>query len=469
MKKKFTLILVNSLLLAGVSQAQQGEALSCEGNGPVSAVIVPSNNTLEVTEYTVETWFNWSNSGSAVEFIFSRGNSIELHTGPSNNSFRFIPVPGVYLDTEADVFLSNTWNHLAVVYNPTDTVAKIYVNGAEVSYVNNGSSPISTAVSPVTNDVNSDFLIGQRVGGSYSFNGIVDEFRFWNRALSLYEIQQQMNCEIPGASCDLNLLINMHFNQGIADGNNTELMHAIDDSGYDNNGLLQQFGLMSTTSNFTSPGAVTSGSSCVLESGIDTHTACGSFVWMDGNTYTASNTTATYTIEGGSSVNGCDSLVTLNLTLNTVNTGVTLNANTLTATQAGATYQWVDCSNNFAVIGGATNQSFSPSTNGNYAAIVTLNNCSDTTACTAITTIGIDENSSELLSVYPNPSSGKIQVELKQAATVEITSLLGEIIHRQVCTDGIHTIDLTNQANGVYLFNLHSKSSSQLVRIVIQH
>lgn len=468
MKKKFTFI-VASLFAIGNLNAQQGEALSCQDNNAFSAVIVPSNSTLDVSEFTVETWFNWSSSGSVVEFIFSRGNSIELHTGPSNNSLRFIPVPGVFLDTDADVFLSNTWNHLAVVYDPADSVAKIYVNGAEVSFVNNGTNPITTPVAPITIDVSSDFLIGQRVGGSYTFNGIVDEFRFWNRALSHYEIQQQMNCEIPGASCDQNLIINMHFNQGIANGDNTTITEAIDDSGNNNNGLIQQFALMNSTSNFTSPGAVTSGSSCVHESGVDTHTACGSFVWIDGNTYTATNTTATHIIAGGSAINSCDSTVTLNLTLNTVNVGVTLNANTLTATQAGATYQWVNCSNNFAVIAGATSQSFSPSSNGNYAAIVTLNGCSDTTACTAISTIGVDENSSELLSVYPNPGSGKIQVELKQGATVEITNLLGEIIHRQVCTDGINTIDLTNQANGVYLLNLHSQSSTQLVRIIIQH
>ena len=49
-------------------------------------------------------------------------------------------------------------------------------------------------------------------------------------------------------------------------------------------------------------------------SGIDTQTTCGAYTWIDGNTYTASNNTATYTIIGGS-VNGCDSIVTLDLTI----------------------------------------------------------------------------------------------------------------------------------------------------------
>ena len=49
--------------------------------------------------------------------------------------------------------------------------------------------------------------------------------------------------------------------------------------------------------------------------GTDIQSACGSFTWLDGNTYTSSTNTPVYTIVGGN-VNGCDSLVNLNLTIN---------------------------------------------------------------------------------------------------------------------------------------------------------
>ena len=49
-------------------------------------------------------------------------------------------------------------------------------------------------------------------------------------------------------------------------------------------------------------------------SGTDTQVACGSYTWIDGNTYTASNNSATFTILNGS-INGCDSNVTLDLTI----------------------------------------------------------------------------------------------------------------------------------------------------------
>jgi hypothetical protein len=51
--------------------------------------------------------------------------------------------------------------------------------------------------------------------------------------------------------------------------------------------------------------------------GTDVLTACDSYVWIDGNTYTSSNNTATHTLTNAA---GCDSVITLNLTLNTKST-----------------------------------------------------------------------------------------------------------------------------------------------------
>src|SRR5690606_13959419 len=53
---------------------------------------------------------------------------------------------------------------------------------------------------------------------------------------------------------------------------------------------------------------------CGTITGIDTINSCGSYSWIDGITYTENNSTATFNIEGGAA-NGCDSLVTLNLTI----------------------------------------------------------------------------------------------------------------------------------------------------------
>ena len=67
-------------------------------------------------------------------------------------------------------------------------------------------------------------------------------------------------------------------------------------------------------------------------SGTDTQTACDSYTWIDGNTYTASNNTATHVLTNAA---GCDSTVTLDLTINNSTTG--------TDTQIACdSFTWID-------------------------------------------------------------------------------------------------------------------------------
>ena len=123
----------------------------------------------------------------------------------------------------------------------------------------------------------------------------------------------------------------------------------------------------------------------------DTKKACGSYTWIDGNIYTTTNNTAIFNIPGGA-VNGCDSIISLDLTINPIpNNDVSQNDNTLTATQTVASYQWVDCDNENAIIIGEINQSFTTTSTGNYAVIVTINECGITSECSLIDFIGLGE------------------------------------------------------------------------------
>ncbi len=123
--------------------------------------------------------------------------------------------------------------------------------------------------------------------------------------------------------------------------------------------------------------------------GTDVVTACDSYLWIDGNTYTSSNNTATYTL---TNIGGCDSTVTLNLTITpSPNNNVTQVSTELIADQSGATYQWLDCDDNFSYVFGETGQSFTPVVTGNYAVEVNLNGCMDTSTCYLIDYTGLGE------------------------------------------------------------------------------
>lgn len=147
--------------------------------------------------------------------------------------------------------------------------------------------------------------------------------------------------------------------------------------------------------------------------GTDVQTACQSFTWIDGNTYTSSNNTATFNIVGGAA-NGCDSLVTLDLTIINVDVSTSVVGATISANTTGASYQWLDCDNGFAPIPGETNQNYTATSNGNYAVEITENNCVDTSICVSITTIGIENNPLDGTSIFPNPATSKLYLNLPE-------------------------------------------------------
>ena len=200
---------------------------------------------------------------------------------------------------------------------------------------------------------------------------------------------------------------------------------------------------------------------------VDTQTACESYSWVDGNTYTTSNNTATYTTTNAA---GCDSIVKLDLTINPLpDASTTVAGETITATQTGATYIWVDCDNGNAPIPNETSQSFTPLVTGNYAVRIILNGCTETSDCVSLTVVGINENELEnSLSVYPNPSKGQFNIELNQAAEITITNALGVIVKTQNCIAGKNKITLADAPNGLYFVQLTHNNATLTKKVILQ-
>jgi len=140
-----------------------------------------------------------------------------------------------------------------------------------------------------------------------------------------------------------------------------------------------------------------------------------------------------YTVTGTDNTTGCTDIDSVLVTLiDLPDTTVIQNGIQLTAVLTGATYQWVDCGNNFAPIIGENAVSFTPSATGNYAVIVTQNNCSDTSSCYNIITVGINDISTDYtLAIYPNPShGGRIEITGHDQvdATIDVFDITGKMI-----------------------------------------
>jgi len=182
-------------------------------------------------------------------------------------------------------------------------------------------------------------------------------------------------------------------------------------------------------------------------------TACFSYTVPSGNaTYTASGTY----MDTVTNYTGCDSIMTINLTINTVDVAVNVTGVTLTAAATSAGYQWLDCTNNMVAISGATSQSFTPTANGNYAVEVTENGCVDTSACYPITTIGMDESANNRITVYPNPTKGTFVLASRQdllPVTVSLYHISGKLMFTKVVRDAKAEININGPA-GMYILKL---------------
>ncbi len=188
---------------------------------------------------------------------------------------------------------------------------------------------------------------------------------------------------------------------------------------------------------------------CVNTSSQINETGCGTYTAPDGQIYTQSGT-YNATIPNAT---GCDSLITINLTIQNVDTGVSLNVNTLTSNETGAQYQWIDCATN-QQIANATQQSFTPTLSGNFAVVVINGNCSDTSSCTSVLQVSIDEKTSNTLSVQPNPTSGIINIYgLKPYAQnkVILYSISGEKMSELIAFESEIEMNLDKYAPGMYL------------------
>ncbi len=178
--------------------------------------------------------------------------------------------------------------------------------------------------------------------------------------------------------------------------------------------------------------------------------------------------TMTYNVTG-TDANGCQNTDAVIVTVNTVNISTAVLNETITSAASGASYQWINCSNN-SPVSGATAQSFTATANGSYAVVVTENGCSDTSACQTISSVGIEEASNTAFSVFPNPTNGSFTLATGNMEVEEVCILdvFGKTVSALKPTGNIVALSLEGYANGIYFVRITSEGSVNMVRIIKQ-
>ncbi len=134
-------------------------------------------------------------------------------------------------------------------------------------------------------------------------------------------------------------------------------------------------------------------------------------------------------------------------------------------------YQWLLGGN---AITGANSSSFTATSTGSYRVIVTnANGCVDTSAPVTITVSGINEITTPVISIYPNPTENVLQLRcdnLGGNTTFELRDAIGRIIYSQNTAAPAYMgqIDLTPYARGVYLLTIHSANMATVTKQVVK-
>lgn len=165
----------------------------------------------------------------------------------------------------------------------------------------------------------------------------------------------------------------------------------------------------------------------------------------------------------------CDSLINVELIIG-AESGVTRDHGRLRADAVNASYQWLDCDQNYSIIPGAINRVFTPAKNGNYAAEIVHNGCIDTTACFLVANAGrTSSDSAPVIDLFPNPTNGPVKIDLgnyNESITVTVRNAYGQIVFKKTASQVKHIELNIDGLPGVYFVQCETSLKNVVFSVI---
>lgn len=231
---------------------------------------------------------------------------------------------GYYTQQFTNVYGCDSIITLCLTLN-TPTSSTISISACD-SYVFNGNQIFVSGqyIDTIPNTVGCDSIITLNLtilNSTVSVSSIsVCGSYFWPQSNQTYSLSGQYIDSIPNAAgCDSIIILNLTILQSSNDNVNVSSCYSytwpINNQIYTTSGQY-----IDTILNAAGCDSIITLNLTILSSyNTDVLTACDSFTWIDGITYTSSTNTPTWTLTNAS---GCDSIVNLNLTIFYSNTGI---------------------------------------------------------------------------------------------------------------------------------------------------
>ncbi len=205
----------------------------------------------------------------------------------------------------------------------------------------------------------------------------------------------------------------------------------------------------------------------LAESAQSINLCAGESLTINGETYTESGIYQTIY----SDMNGCDSTVTTTLFIDNLQAQISSSEQNLSAINypENATFQWLDCDNNFSPISGETNSVFTPDADGSYAVMVSNSLCSATSSCEDFVTIGlpsISNGSDWTVVVFPNPFRDIVSLKTNysnQPVTYTLLDNVGRQILKGVIYQETAILPMNGIASGAYSLKVQDGYGNRVI------
>jgi hypothetical protein len=406
-----TKVVVVSQPSSGITATTSSTSVSCFGGSNGTAGVTASGGT---SPYT----YSWAPSGG---------------TGATASGLS----AGSYTCTITD----NNNCMISKLLNITQPSAALSANAISTSISCNGGSATVTVTGTGGTSPYAGTGSFTDVAGSYTYTVTDDNGCLASTNITITE-PSVLTASVSATSISCNggsATVTVTDNGGtapyISPGSITEAAGSYTYTVTDNNGCTA-----STSITISQPAAIATSQSFTV--------CAGGNVTVGTHTYA---TTGTYT-DVLTSLGGCDSTITTNLTVqNSIDIGTTVTGGTVSSNQAGATYQWIDCTNGDAPIAGATNQSYSGT--GTFAVTITLNGCVATSTCVSIVSTDIPNVNaiSNIINIYPNPNSGTFTLTSTSESVYQIINELGQTIKTLPLNSGNnYEVNVNGLPGGIY-------------------
>lgn len=231
-----------------------------------------------------------------------------------------------------------------------------------------------------------------------------------------------------------------------------------------------------TTSNIATPMVTSNGPLEFCDGGsvsLAVPMGYSSFMWNNGSGF--SQITATTSGDYYAQVmnaDGCSATsdtITVEVFPTPPTPSISYTANDTVMTSSEATgNQWYFNGN---MMPGETNQTLRPMNLGNYSVrIIDTNGCEgDMSAMQFYNSIGMEENLADQIALYPNPTQGRVTLELNQleVARLRVVDATGRtVIDREGCT-GMCELDLSETGSGMYQIIMITTDGTQVIKPVV--